>query len=53
MLFLDGVLLLMIGVMGIYIGRIFDEVKQRPLYIAEEELGIAPRPRKRLIVGQS
>jgi dolichol-phosphate mannosyltransferase len=52
MLFLDGIQLLMIGLMGVYVGRIFDEVKRRPLYIAEEELGIAPRPRKHFVVGQ-
>jgi dolichol-phosphate mannosyltransferase len=47
MLFLSGVQLLMIGVLGIYVGRIFEEVKGRPLYIAAEELGISHRPRKR------
>jgi hypothetical protein len=26
----------MIGILGLYIGRIFDEVKGRPLYIIEK-----------------
>ena len=31
--FLSGIILIAIGVLGIYIGYIFNEVKERPLYI--------------------
>lgn len=38
-LFLGGIQLIGIGVVGEYLGRVYDEVKGRPLYITKEMVG--------------
>ncbi len=42
-LLLGGLNLLSLGVMGEYIGRIYSEAKNRPLYLVMEELGFEDR----------
>lgn len=39
LLILNGVTLIMLGVLGEYIGRIYDEMKARPVYIIKEKVG--------------
>ncbi|MBC8061184.1 MAG: glycosyltransferase family 2 protein [Clostridiaceae bacterium] len=36
---MNGVMFILLGIMGEYIGRIFEESKNRPLYIVKNELG--------------
>jgi glycosyltransferase involved in cell wall biosynthesis len=39
MMFFSGIQLLSIGILGEYVGRIFDEVKQRPVYLIGSQAG--------------
>jgi glycosyltransferase involved in cell wall biosynthesis len=46
MMFLSGIQLLSVGVLAEYVGRIYDEVKRRPIYLVNERkgLGLGPAP---------
>jgi glycosyltransferase involved in cell wall biosynthesis len=48
-MFFAGAQLISLGVIGEYLGRVYEEVKRRPLYIVAEEIGLeetAGRPAK-------
>lgn len=43
-LFMGGVQLLCLGILGEYVGRIYSEVKRRPLFVVAEKLGFEKSP---------
>ena len=44
--FFSGTILLAQGVIGMYVGRIYVEAKQRPLYLVAETINLSPGDRK-------
>ena len=42
-LFATGLILLSIGILGLYLGRMFEQVKNRPRYLIDEDINVSNR----------
>jgi dolichol-phosphate mannosyltransferase len=42
-LFLGGTQLIILGILGGYVGRVYEEVRRRPLYVLDEKIGFPER----------
>src|ERR1051325_8837897 len=42
--FIGGMIMVVLGIIGIYVGKMYNETKQRPLYVVAERVGFERRP---------
>jgi glycosyltransferase involved in cell wall biosynthesis len=51
--FMGGIILMVLGIMGIYLGKVFNELKGRPLYVVADEVGeLRRRPARKAALPQ-
>lgn len=51
MLFLNGIQMMMLGILGVYLGRVLEEVKGRPVYLTRQTVGIPSREHNESLQG--
>lgn len=42
--FFAGLIILMLGILGLYLGKVFEETKGRPIFITEKQINITENP---------
>jgi polyisoprenyl-phosphate glycosyltransferase len=42
--FVGGMIMVMLGIIGVYVGKMYNETKRRPLYVVAERVGVGERP---------
>jgi len=52
-LIVGGIQLIILGVIGEYLGRVYDEIRRRPLYIVSSRVGVEPEMDERLLKTQA
>ena len=48
--FIGGIILAMLGILGLYLGKTFDEVKKRPLYVVHRSTDHFSQPKHDVVV---
>jgi len=49
--FIGGLMLANMGVLGLYLGKVFNEVKERPLYIVKDRINLDPANDSKAVLG--
>jgi ABC-type transport system involved in multi-copper enzyme maturation permease subunit len=42
--FVGGMIMVVLGIIGVYVGKMYNETKRRPLYVIADRVGLDARP---------